>query len=405
MTYPDSAASACASIATLPPRRVAAHLNVPRNGERSQMVQGRSPSRKPQAKLHAGGQLVGPVAVLPRVLRELGVDPADVLRECGLVPDALDDPQGRIPFGAVGAMLECSVRRTGCEHLGLLAGQQLGLAQMGMVGQLARHAPSVGEALAALSVHQHLNSSGSLAFLGVDGDRARMAATVYTGDAVGLAYLYDAIAVMICNVMRELAGPGWRPDAVLLARSRPASLLRHRHALGDSLVFDAEYTGVHFPIAILGRKVPGADPVRFAELEAGAAALGRHSLVNDLRRALRVELIAGHASASRVSHVLDMHRRTLNRRLAGVGTTFQAVLDDVRFDAARQYLLLTDMPLVAIAAALGYSELSAFARAFRRWSGVAPGRFRADGAPPAERTPPAHRARAGTKASHVRSGP
>jgi transcriptional regulator GlxA family with amidase domain len=80
-----------------------------------------------------------------------------------------------------------------------------------------------------------------------------------------------------------------------------------------------------------------------------------------------------------------MHRRTLNRRLEAQGTTFQNVLDEVRLESARQLLDVTKLPLIEIAASLGYAESSAFSRAFRRWSGDAPSRRRLVGRTEPER--------------------
>jgi AraC-like DNA-binding protein len=67
-----------------------------------------------------------------------------------------------------------------------------------------------------------------------------------------------------------------------------------------------------------------------------------------------------------------MHRRTLNRRLRAEGTTFQQLLDEVRFEAACQLLDTASTPITEIAVSLGYAETSAFSRAFRRWSGSTP---------------------------------
>jgi hypothetical protein len=73
--------------------------------------------------------------------------------------------------------------------------------------------------------------------------------------------------------------------------------------------------------------------------------------------------------------------RTLNRRLAACGTTFQTLVEEARFGLARQLLEDTDLPLAQIAATLGYADASAFSRAFRRWSGTAPSRWRAKAHP------------------------
>jgi len=73
---------------------------------------------------------------------------------------------------------------------------------------------------------------------------------------------------------------------------------------------------------------------------------------------------------------LAMSTRTLRRRLQEEGTTYQEVLDEVRCDLAKRYLAGDELAVGAVAFLLGFSEPSAFHRAFRRWMGQAPGDFR-----------------------------
>jgi AraC-like DNA-binding protein len=126
-----------------------------------------------------------------------------------------------------------------------------------------------------------------------------------------------------------------------------------------------------FPAHLLERPMPEADPARLRSLEKRARAIDI-DLVSQLRRALRTLLLGGKRSGDEVAGILSMHRRTLNRRLQAQGTTFQKVLDEVRFEAACQLLDTTRIPLTEIAASLCYAESSAFSRAFRRWSGATP---------------------------------
>jgi hypothetical protein len=97
-----------------------------------------------------------------------------------------------------------------------------------------------------------------------------------------------------------------------------------------------------------------------------------------LRRTLRIMLLAQGASGDEVARLLSMHHRTLNRRLKAEGTTFQQLLDEVRFEAACQLLDTARMPITEIAVSLSYAETSAFSRAFRRWSGGDAGRKAAE---------------------------
>lgn len=313
---------------------------------------------------------------MPDLLRQFGVDPAALLAEFGLPADALDSGDRRLPYGLFARLLDAAAQRTGCAHFGLLLGRRAGLGELGPVGELTRHSPTVGDALRNYVVHHHLYSRGGIVFLFTEGDATYLGLSIYHPSTNGTAHHHDGALAIMLNVMRELTTRDWLPDEFLLAHSAPADRAPFRQAFPRHLRFDAEFTGLRFQAAVLHRPVPAADCNRFQIAEAQVAAIARRSLTNDLRRALRVELMRGDASGDRVAQMLKLHRRTLNRRLKEIGTTFQAVLDEVRLDAARHHLLLTKMPLVDISAALGYGDVSSFTRAFRRWTGTTPDAFR-----------------------------
>jgi AraC-like DNA-binding protein len=100
-------------------------------------------------------------------------------------------------------------------------------------------------------------------------------------------------------------------------------------------------------------------------------------VVEELRRRLRVEMLTAKLSSALAAKHLSVHRRTLNRYLRAQGQGFRALADEVRFTVARQLLSDTDIPLAQVSAALSFSEAAAFTRAFARWSGLSPSRFRA----------------------------
>jgi AraC-like DNA-binding protein len=100
------------------------------------------------------------------------------------------------------------------------------------------------------------------------------------------------------------------------------------------------------------------------------------SFIDELRRVLRTELLRDSCSAATIACLFSMHRRTLHRHLRAEGVAFRQVADEIRFEIACKLLMTTDMALSQVAAALQYSELSAFTRAFRRWSGQTPSAWR-----------------------------
>jgi AraC-like DNA-binding protein len=150
---------------------------------------------------------------------------------------------------------------------------------------------------------------------------------------------------------------------------------------GARLCFDAPWNGFVHDAALLDARVPGADPKLHAMLRQHAEHLLSElaqggGLVEQVRLQLLESLKEGPLSAASVAAGIGVTRRTLTRRLAQHGTTFTALLDDVRRQAATHYLTGSDHTLVDIAFLLGFSESSAFIRAFRRWYGMAPMAYR-----------------------------
>jgi AraC-like DNA-binding protein len=329
-----------------------------------------------------GLQRVGGLALLPLVLHQYGATLPPLLAECGLPPDVLDDPEKRIPFPKVGELLHRAAAHSGCDHLGLVLGRRLGLDTLGLLGEAARCAPTVGDALRAISEHQRLHTRGCLIFLRVDDTQAFFGYSVYSPATTGVEHIHDSIAVWMLNAVRSLTQPSWLPDRIQLARGRPPSIAKYRRTLSARLEFDGDCTALVFDRATLNLRPPGADPARFELLESRVVEQVRRSVLNELRRALRIEMIGGGAMNDRVSRMLDLHRRTLHRQLRQQDTSFRQVLDEVRYDTARHLLRLTDMPLLQVATSLGYGDVTSFTRAFRRWSGASPGRFRQGTAAP-----------------------
>ena len=323
-------------------------------------------------------QRVGALGAVPALLRQLGADPAPVLAAAGLDAAALDVAANTIPYAAFAKLLDEGARRSGCAHFGLLGGQAWHLSSLGMLGELMRHSPAVGDALRTGAVYHHLNSQGGVVFLRQDGAVAEFGYAIYHRVERGANEIYDAVLATLVNFMRELCGAGWVPSEVLIAHAPPADASPYRRLFRCPVRFDAELNALRFGAHWLDRPVAGADRHALRELRRQADALAQPELIDKLRRSLRVLLLKGVASGDAVADMLAMHRRTLNRRLEALGTTFREVLDDVRHDAACELLAATQLPLDDVAAALGYAGVSPFSRAFRRRAGTAPGQWRRD---------------------------
>ena len=323
-------------------------------------------------------QRVGAFTRIPALLRRLGADPDRVLTQAGLALDALSDADKWIPFSAVGRLLERSAHHTGHEHFALMAGQLWHLDDLGLVGEIVRNCATVGEALEALIIHQHLNRSGGFAFMTKCAAIADFCYAVYYPGIESPGQIYDCALATKVNYFRELIGASWAPSEIFFPHAKPTDTMQFRTLFKVLPRFDSELCALRFPAHWLDTPIPGANPQRKRAALLHADRIAKTDLGDQVIRALRTLLVRGSSAGDDVAQMLSMHRRTLNRRLHQRGTTFQQMLDGVRFEVARQYLSYSHLSLEDIAAALGYAGISPFIRTFHRWSGMTPGQWRRD---------------------------
>ena len=329
---------------------------------------------------------VGSVWAIPELLRELGADPAAVLRDAGLESTLFDDRQNLVSFAARGRLLDRCVQATGCRHFGLLVGQRGGLQALGLVGLLAKNSPDVGTALRNLVGYFRVHLRSAVTCLEVDGDVAMLTYDLLQPDLEGIEQTYDGVVAVMLNIMRSLCGPDWKPLEARFAHRRPDDVRPFRRFFGVPLTFDAERCALVFESHWLDACVRDADSDLLRLLQDQVNALlpsPDEDFAGHVRSILRTALLTGHGSATQVAELLGMHPRTLSRRLQSLGTSYQQLVDEVQFGIARQMLEHTSMDVSEIAASLDYSDASAFTRSFRRWSGTTPALWRARRAGPA----------------------
>ncbi len=187
-------------------------------------------------------------------------------------------------------------------------------------------------------------------------------------------------AADLVHVSARLTGGAARPLRVAFVHRAPAAVDAHAQVFGVPPRFSSERMELVFPRAALGLPLAGAKPElgRVIEPHLRAAqerARRARTVAGAVREVLPRLLRAGDPGCPRAAAALGMQRRTLERRLAGEGTSFGALLDEVRFRLAAAWL--PEVAIADVAERLAYSEVRAFDRAFRRWSGETPAAFRA----------------------------
>lgn len=348
--------------------------------ERSSQDSHGEPRQIAQLAPVADGTLrTAPLVAIPRLLRDLGQDPAAILAEAGIDPGLLGDGDRSIAYASAGRLLAICAARTGCDHFGLMLGQTAGLDSLGLVGMLAECSPNLGSALQSLVLHLHVHDRGAIPTLSVGEHEARFGYAIYRPEAEGTAQAYDLALATGYNALRALCGPRWQPAEVLLAHTRPRDIGPYRRAFRAPLRFDAERSALVFPATWLATPLPGAHPRRYRMLEeqiGRLASINGQDLAAEVRRIACRLILEGQSSLGAVADALALHPRTLNRRLCQQGSSYRNLHEDCRQAIARQLLRDTGLAIADIAAVLSYSDVTVFTRAFRRWSGSTPGAWR-----------------------------
>lgn len=316
---------------------------------------------------------------IPDVLRSLGANPEEVLAEVGYELKLFGDPENRISLAAHNHLVSHCAKRTGCPHFGLLVGQQDGLHSFGLLGLLMKYSPDVGTALRSLVRYLHLHVRGATTSLVTDGGTAMLTYEIHEPGVEAVDQVGDGAVALMHNIMRALCGPDWRPSEAWFAHRRPADVGPFRRFFRVPLRFDAEQFALLFSAGYLSRRLPIADDDLRRLLQRQIDRLEdayRDDFPEQVRNVLRTALMTGHARADQVAALFGMRSRTLTRRLNAYGIGFQHLVDESRFEIARQMLEDSAMEVGQIAALLGYAAPGAFTRAFRRWSGNTPAEWR-----------------------------
>ena len=328
---------------------------------------------------YSGIVRVGPLMGIPVILQDLGYEPRPLFDSAGLKMEQFTDPDTTVYFLDASRLLALCVATTGCQHFGLLLGKNVHASSLGTAGLLLQAAPNVGKALGDLIRHFELHDQGGIPTLLVEGDVALLGYAVYQQDAEAVKHILDLSITVACNIMRDLCGEDWNPAEVFLSRSTPPDQMPYKRVFRAPVRFNSDQNAIAFSSHWLKHPLPGADSLLHRYLEEKAQdshAQCDMSMVCKLDGVLRRLMVTQTCSAANAATLLHMHERTLNRRLSDEGTCFRQELDNTRYEVAKQFLAESTISLEKLAMVLGYSDKTAFSRAFKRWSGVTPAKWR-----------------------------
>lgn len=304
----------------------------------------------------------------------MGLAPEETCRILGVTPELLADPAARVPHDlAVRAWTEIP-RRVGSATFGLRAAEVTATSSFDVLDHAIWHCATLREALDALVRYQRLlHDANDLRIEDEAGGQVCVSQRLRIPGKMP-DHLTDFIAAQWVLRTARLSGQPPRFLRLELTRPVPDDVTEHRRIFPAAIGFGAERNAFWMDADFLRAPIARADPSLSAVLRRHAddllAALPpSNSLATALHRHLLGALDSGPPDVQRAAAALGVSARTLQRKLEEEGTSFKAVLDEARRTLAVSYLRDGSRTVSEVAFLVGFSEVSAFSRAFRRWTG------------------------------------
>lgn len=292
----------------------------------------------------------------------------------------LDDRDARLPESECAALFDRAVVLLKDDAIGLHAGEHIRPGHYGALGYVAMNCATLGEALAGMRRYHALVL-----------DVGPMEQTLENGQLVlswnpDVAQPYRQMAEYnlagLVTFSRWISGRRSNPLRIDFTCAAPTSLDEHQRVLGCPIRFSQDRYRLVMSMEWLAQPLIQPDAAMRAMMEQLAErqmqSLTRGDAISDARSAIAKQLGEGDVELNAIAQQLNLSSRTLQRKLQDAGFSFTQLVDDVRQELAERYLSDAKLDLVDIAFLLGYSEQSAFTRAYKRWTGRAPAAARAE---------------------------
>jgi AraC-like DNA-binding protein len=321
------------------------------------------------------------VRALVEVVERAGVTRETVMAAAKLDVARLDDILGGFRFPEFVALEDSALDLTGDDGLGLRVAEQSSEAAFDVVAHLATHAPTLRDAVALCVQFQRLLMEGTALTLQERGDAAMVRCEFPRSTLRGDRMLAELALGGLARMIRIFAGHAAKLRAVSFEHGRPPYARAYARVFGGAERFSQRFTGVAFDRDLLDRRQLHHHPELYSVLH-GDAKSKLERMARGQRFADRVQQYLLSVPPKRmpdmagIARDLGLSARSLRRRLAEDGASYKALVQSVLEIRATQMLSDPNRTIQQTAAEMGFSDPSAFQRAFKRWKGMTLGQFK-----------------------------
>lgn len=323
--------------------------------------------------------------IAPNILRYLvqiadqrGVDLRPVLASVGLDDAVLRSALLRVSYRQGSVVIRRAMELSGDEHLGLRVGRAQHLTAWGLLGFAQMAAETLRDAIETGVQYQNL-SGAMVLWSAAPGDAGFVLHADLPDPALDpsvAVFLAEEAFASVVTLTRLTAGPGFVPGLVEFSFPVPADAGPLSELFGCEVRFGASGNRLVVGDSWVRAPMPGRDPVTYAAtlrlLQAQTAPRREQQELLEVMETSIAQNLPAVPSFAEQARRHACSERTLRRRLAQCGTTYEAVVDGVRRERVEQLLHRPELTLQDIAHRVGFSDVRALRRAVHRWHGVAP---------------------------------
>lgn len=308
-----------------------------------------------------------------------GAHPPDILEAAGIPMELALDPDGEVSLEQMKAFWQSAYEKSGDPYLALNAGLAAGHGAYKTLDYLLLSANTLGDGVARFIQHFRLINTWLHYEIEEDEDGYHVTLNSRIG-SVPFQAVEITFGVLAARIRRML-GEAWAPEAVMFLHQPLGEAGFYAGFFRAPVAFGQERARLSFSRQSWATELPGKDEGLFRVLVSHAEQLSAaRPMPDDLVARARHEVVRALSSETLeiedVAAALGVGTRTLQRRFADQATSFSALVDEVREDQARNLVAGKAMSLSEVAFFLGFSDQSAFSRAFKRWTGQTPKSFR-----------------------------
>jgi AraC-like DNA-binding protein len=319
-------------------------------------------------------------AIVDELMRQ-GFALETICAQAGVDAAELADATQRLPIDRGTRVVAAATKLSKTDALGLRVGSQAPIGALAVVGHILQSCANMREAVQMFLRYSSLVFEGGGFRIVEQGDEGRF---IYEHPFEGSRYERFAAEVSLTVVLRtgiQLSGTDKRPTEVRFRHAAPSYLDEYEQIFGCPVRFGQPANEIVFRRRLLDQQQLHRDDLLCELLRARADQLladanATERLAERIIDGLKMQLETGAADASGIARRLGMTLRSLQRRLAQSSLSLSRLIDEARRDIACSSLRRSDVAIKDLAHRLGFSEPSAFHRAFKRWTGMTPVQFR-----------------------------